>query len=366
MGQKNTDMSEPFKMSHATGALSGKVSWRSPSNIALIKYWGKREGQLPSNPSLSLTLSQAFTESTIEYEFIEALTSPEIHFSFSNASESSFEERISGYIKNLIFDIPFISQVRMNIQSHNTFPHSAGIASSASAFSALALCLCSIEKQLNGAVSGTMDFYQKASYLARLGSGSACRSVYGGYVIWGETGDYTDSSNLYGVPFPYEVHPLLTDMHDSILVVSSARKTVSSSAGHQLMKYHPYASARYQQARDNMLSIIRIIQSGDMDGFVKIVENEAMSLHALMMSSSDSFILLQPATLSVIEKVKDYRRRSGIPVCFTLDAGPNIHMIYPAIYKDKIHEFIQSELVQFCEGGRVIHDFIGDGPKQLI
>lgn len=359
-------MPEPFKMSYATGALSGKVSWRSPSNIALIKYWGKREGQLPSNPSLSLTLSQAFTETSIEYEFIEALTSPEIQFVFSNATESSFEERISRYIKNLIFDIPFISNVRMHIQSHNTFPHSAGIASSASAFSALALCLCSIEKLLDGSVSGTMDFYRKASYMARLGSGSACRSVYGGYVVWGETKDCADNSNLYGMPFPYEVHPLLTEMHDSILVVSSARKTVSSSAGHQLMNYHPYASVRYQQARDNMSSLIRVMQTGDMDGFVKIVENEAMSLHALMMSSSDSFILLQPATLSVIEKVKDYRRRSGIPVCFTLDAGPNVHMIYPDIYKDQVHEFIQSELVQFCEGGRVIHDFLGDGPKQLI
>ncbi len=359
-------MSEPFKNSYANGALSGKVSWLSPSNIALIKYWGKLERHLPSNPSLSLTLSKAFTETSIEYEFIEALTSPEIQFAFSNATESSFEERISGYIKNLLFDMPFISHVRMNIQSHNTFPHSAGIASSASAFSALAMCLCSIEKQLYGAVSGTMDFYRKASYMARLGSGSACRSVYGGYVVWGETDDYNESSNLYGVPFPYEVHPLFTDMHDSILVVSSARKTVSSSAGHQLMKNHPYASARYQQARDNMSSLIRVMQSGDMDGFVKIVENEAMSLHSLMMSSSDSFILLQPATLSVIEKVKDYRHRSGIPVCFTLDAGPNIHMIYPAIYINQVHEFIQSELVQFCEEGRVIHDFIGEGPKQLI
>jgi len=355
-------MSEPFKISYDSGTLSGKVSWRSSSNIALIKYWGKRERQLPSNPSLSFTLSQSFTETTIEYEVIDAAVSPGIHFVFADNAESVFENRISGYIQSL--DIPILSHLRMNILSYNTFPHSTGIASSASAFSALALCLCSIEKQIEGAVSGTMDFYRKASYLARLGSGSACRSVYGGYVIWGETDDCDDSSNLYGMPIPFKVHSLLKDMHDSILVVSSARKNVSSGAGHELMKNHPYASVRYQQARDNMSYLIHAMQAGDMDGFVKIVENEAMSLHALMMTSSDSFILFQPDTLSVIEKIKDYRRISGVPVCFTLDAGPNVHLIYPAMYKDKVHDFIHSELVQFCEDGRVIHDFIGIGPKQ--
>jgi diphosphomevalonate decarboxylase len=359
-------MSESLKFNHTSGAASGKVTWQCPSNIALVKYWGKQEGQLPSNPSLSMALTLSYTETSIEYEFIETLTSPEIHFSFEGSKESLFEKKIKMFIQNRVEDIPILAQLRMNIQSHNTFPHSAGIASSASAFGALALCLCSIEKDVTGSVSGKYDFYRKASFIARLGSGSASRSMYGGYAVWGENYDISGSSDLFGVSYPFEIHPLLKDLHDSILVVSSAKKTVSSSAGHELMIYHPYAESRYLQARKNLSRLVRVLQAGDLDSFVKIVENEALSLHALMMSSSDSFILLKPFTLSIIEKAKDYRLHSGIPVCFTLDAGPNIHLIYPDVYKGYIQDFIQSELTPFCEAGRVIHDSIGKGPEQLF
>ena len=358
-------MSEPCKTSFATDTMSGRVSWQCPSNIAFIKYWGKKENQVPSNPSLSMALSQSYTETTVEYEFVETLSLPEIHFSFEGSTESLFEKRIKGFIQNRTKDIPLLAHLRLNIQSHNSFPHSAGIASSASAFGALALCLCSIEKKVTGFVSGEYGFFRKASFMARLGSGSASRSTYDGYVVWGETNDVPGSSDFFGMPFPFEIHPLLKDLHDSILVISSAKKTVSSSAGHDLMNNHPYATSRYQQARGNLSKLVRVLQSGDLDSFIKIVENEALSLHGLMMSSSDSFILVKPQTLSMIEKIKDYRLHSGIPVCFTLDAGPNIHLLYPDVYKGDIQDFVQSELTPFCEAGRIIHDCIGNGPVQL-
>lgn len=358
--------SQSFKVSYLSGMDSGKVTWRSPSNIALVKYWGKRERQLPANPSLSITLSNAYTETTIDYEFIEALSAPGLHFMFNGINEPVFEKRIALYIQNLILDIPCLKHLRLNIQSKNTFPHSAGIASSASAFSSIALCLCSIEEKITGQqVSGSLDLYHKASYLARLGSGSACRSVFGGYVIWGNTEESDTCSNLYAQPFPFEVHPELKEMHDTILIVSSAKKEVSSSIGHGLMKSHPYAEARYDQARKHTSQLIEAIRNGDMEKFIEITENEALSLHGLLMSSEGQHILLKPQSLAIIDLVRIFRNDTKIPVCFSIDAGPNIHLLYPKTYREKVCDFITQQLLPLCENGKMIDDKIGIGPLKI-
>jgi diphosphomevalonate decarboxylase len=358
-------MNNSFSVSYASGQISGKITWKCPSNIALIKYWGKRERQLPSNPSLSFSLTECLTETSIDYEFIEALVTPATHFNFNGKPNPKFQQRVSAFIEDRIIDIPDISHVRMEIQSKNTFPHSTGIASSASAFGALALCLCSIEEKINGSVTGSMDFFRKASYLARLGSGSACRSIYGGYTVWGDSEVFTDFSNLYAQPLPFNIHPEFKDLQDTILVVSSEEKALSSSAGHELMKGHPYASGRYNQAQHNLNSLITALRTGDADLFVSVVENEALSLHALIMSSVTNIMLLKPASISIIEKITRLRKETKIPVCYTIDAGPNIHMLYPAQYKDKIDPFIASELIPLCSENQVIFDHIGKGPEQI-
>lgn len=358
--------SQSFNVSYLSGVDSGSVTWKSPSNIALIKYWGKRERQLPSNPSLSITLSGAFTETSIDYEFIEALTAPGVHFLFNGIAEPVFEKRLASYVENMILDIPVLKHLRLTIKSKNTFPHSAGIASSASAFSSIALGLCSIEEKITGnVVSGNMDFLRKASYLARLGSGSACRSVYGGYVIWGEIASCEASSNLYAQPYPFTVHPDFENFHDTILIVSSAKKSLSSSMGHGLMRTHPYAFARYDQARDHAIELMESIQTGDMDKFIQITENEALSLHALIMSSNEGHILLKPNSLEIISLVKSFRQETKIPLCFTIDAGPNIHLLYPPAHREKVYEFISTDLLPFCENGMMIDDKMGAGPERV-
>jgi diphosphomevalonate decarboxylase len=232
--------------------------------------------------------------------------------------------------------------------------------------SALALCLTSIQEELEGKPFPQDVFFNRASYLARLGSGSACRSVYSGYTIWGFHPLIQGSSDDRAIPVPVTIHPVFREMGDAILVVSSKEKSVSSRAGHGLMEGHPYAPARYSRAAANALAMTRALAAGDPENFVRITEQEALDLHALMMSSEQSYLLLEPATLSVIAAVRRFRSSTGIPLCFTLDAGPNVHLIYPISQRETVLQWVREELSVFCENGRFIDDRIGNGPEKLV
>ncbi len=176
-----------------------------------------------------------------------------------------------------------------------------------------------------------------ASHLSRLASGSACRSVYGGYVIWGNVPELAGTSDDFAIPVPFEVNPVFKGMKDAILVVSSKEKAVSSRAGHSLMEGHPYAGARYEMAMTNLLNLSEALRSGDFEEFVRITESEALNLHALMMSSHPSYLLIEPNTLNIVNAVRLFRKETKIPVCFTLDAGPNVHLLYPAANVQAVH-----------------------------
>jgi len=206
------------------------------------------------------------------------------------------------------------------------------------------------------------EFYRKASYVARLGSGSACRSLYGGWVQWGKSGANENFTDMYGTPVS-DIHPSFRDMKDSILIASRKEKSVSSSAGHQLMVDNVYAPARYKQAEDRLPILLKALKEGDWTTFGKIAENEALTLHALMMSSEDSYILIHPNTLKMIDAIREYREKTGNHVYFSLDAGPNIHMLYPADIEKDVKRFIKNKLMNLCQGGKVIFDHVGFGPE---
>lgn len=351
-------MSQPIK-------TDGKVAWRCPSNIALVKYWGKHGEQLPNNPSLSITLQNAFTETVVSYSYNEMQSEIATTFSFGQTRNETFEARINKFLMKIQPQLPFLRHLTLNIETKNNFPHSAGIASSASAFGSLALCICTIEQEIFGQLSGYLDFTEKASYLARIGSGSACRSMYPGYVIWGKHPSVEISSEIYSVPVNYAVHPVFQSMQDSILIVSSEKKKVSSSEGHALMEKNPYADIRYSNAGTRLQQLMTALEKGDMQQFIKITESEALELHALMMLSEAGYILFRPNSLFIIEKVRKFRAETGLPVCFTLDAGPNVHLLYPESVKEEVQNFIREELLSYCEHNQWIHDRIGPGPVQL-
>ena len=336
----------------------GGVRWQSPSNIALVKYWGKKGVQLPQNPSVSFTLSQCRTETAIFYEKSDRFG---LRFRFDGREQPAFQKKISDYLMAQAAFFPFLQQLDLQINSHNTFPHSSGIASSASSMSALVLCLLDIERLAKGAAE--IDL-RKASYFARLASGSACRSVFPEMALWGACEALPDSSDEYALCLQDRIAPVFRTYHDSILIVSDTPKAVSSRAGHALMETNPYAATRYAVARDHTVALLEALRTGDLATFSRIVESEAMQLHALMMCSEPSFILMKPNTLRIINTLREFRQETGIPVCFTLDAGPNVHVLYPDRDAELVERFIMDELEHYCVDGKWMADRVGDGPSR--
>jgi diphosphomevalonate decarboxylase len=222
----------------------------------------------------------------------------------------------------------------------------------------------SLEKELDPTISDAY-FNQKASFLARLGSGSACRSIEGELIVWGNHNEIKGSSDLFGVKFPHTIHENFKNYHDTILLVDEGEKQVSSTVGHQLMSNHPFAKQRFIQANDNISKISKALQHGDLKEFITIVESEALSLHAMMMTSNPYFILMRPNTLKIIHKIWDFRANTGSNICFTLDAGANVHVLFPEKEKLEVNNFIIKELIQFCQENHYICDRIGKGAEQL-
>ncbi len=359
---------------NTTTLEKGQVSYQSPSNIALVKYWGKYGEQLPKNTSISFTLSNCYTKTTL---FYEPKNSEDFEFEvcLDGKRETGFEPKILKFFQRIENYIPFLKEYRFRIETTNSFPHSSGIASSASGMSALALCLLEIERSLSarlpdgqGVEASVMTneyFNQKASFLARLGSGSACRSVEGPLIVWGEHAAIPGSSHLFGTKYPFEVHPNFENYQDTILLVDKGEKQVSSTVGHDLMHEHPFAEERFAQANSNMEKLIPVLKEGNLDVFIKIVESEALSLHAMMMTSMPYFILMKPNTLEIINCIWKYRNETGSKVCFTLDAGANVHVLYPESEKAQVYDFIKKELVVYCQNSQYICDLVGKGAKKL-
>jgi diphosphomevalonate decarboxylase len=349
-----------------SAAEAGKVLWQSPSNLAIVKYWGKHGLQLPQNPSLSFTLANCFTQTLLEYTPKEEISNDiSLEMYFHTERNEKFEAKTLAFLNSIVDIFPFLRQFHLKINTGNSFPHSSGIASSASGMSALALCLCTMEDRFFGTLQENNDFDKKASYIARLGSGSACRSIFPYMSAWGATSSIEGSSDEYGIGYESQMHDVFKGYHNAILIASSEEKSVSSRAGHALMEGNVYAAARYQQARSRMNDLVDILKGGDTDAFGQLAENEAMSLHALMMASSPSYTLIRPNTLSMIERIRQYREESKLPVYFSLDAGPNIHLLYPDDCKEQVQLLIDEQLVPLCQNGTWIKDWVGEGPEEL-
>lgn len=353
---------------------SAQFTWSAPSNIALVKYWGKLENhtdadglplsQIPANPSLSFTLSACKTITSVAFE----RKTPDGNFAFDLLFEGQpkedFKPKIQKFLERIEIYCPYLRDFHLIIDTQNTFPHSSGIASSASGMAALSMNIMSLERALNPEMTDDY-FYKKASFLARLGSGSACRSIKGQAVVWGKHAEIQDSSDLFGVAFSEAIHPNFKNYQDTILLVDRGEKKVSSTAGHDLMHGHAFAQKRFEQAHENLSALKTVLQNGDLEKFISIMESEALTLHAMMMTSVPYFILMHPNTLEVINRIWNYRNQTQIPVGFTLDAGANVHILYPENVREEVLQFIQNELVGYCQNGQYICDVVGDGSQQI-
>lgn len=330
-----------------------KIKWSAPSNIAFVKYWGKKGNQIPINPSISGTLNSCRSVTSIE---VESLNNQDfdIKFLFENRANPSFEKKVfDKFNKYYLKEIPELRGMSVRIESENTFPHSCGIASSASFYASLALCLTEFEGKFS---IGSNDFFKRASYLARLGSGSACRSLFGPFVCWGD--ESFEYANLFE-----GAHSEFKSMADFICLISSEEKKVSSTIGHSLMENHPYKEERINQAFQNMQKISTALNNGDWDSFQQILEIEANQLHALMMCSEPGFFLLKDKSIELIQRLRDWRKQNNIKVAYTIDAGPNIHLLAHSNDKEKVLGFITKNL-ELLENGQFICDEISGAVRK--
>lgn len=358
------DTFKPTDIKCLPGSFSS--AWQSPSNIAIVKYWGKLPGQLPANPSLSLTLEKCHTETRLEMSRRDtAKEGFDVKIYFGGQEKPSFAPKIEKFFSRIEPYAPYLKDYCFTVRTDNTFPHSSGIASSASGMSALALCLTDFERTCGQTTAG-QDFSRRASFYARLGSGSASRSIYGCAAVWGKTPAVENSSDLYAVPVPYDsVHPVFRNMCDTVLLIESGSKSVSSTEGHALMDGHPFARQRFVQAGNNVEALAAILREGDTEAFGHMAEAEALTLHAMMMTGEPYYILFKPFTITAIQAIWAYRRDTGAQVYFTLDAGANVHILYPEAEKDKIRDFIENTLAPACGNCGFIHDNAGPGPGKL-
>lgn len=281
-------------------------------NIAFIKYWGNRDDALriPVNGSISMNLDSLTTRTTVQ--IIDSLSADEIMLNGQPVNPVS-AARITSFLS--LVRAMAASDRFTRIDTSNNFPSGSGIASSASGFAALAVAA--------SAAYGLHLAENELSRLARRGSGSASRSIPAGFVEW-LPGTSDSDSCAYSLAQPDH-----WDLADVIAVIDSSHKATGSTEGHHLAPTSPLQAARVQDTPRRLAICREAILRRDFQNFAAIVEHDTLLMHSVMMTSNPSLMYWQPATLQVIRLATSLRHK-GLPVCFSIDAGPNVHLITPA------------------------------------
>jgi len=280
-------------------------------NIAFIKYWGNRDNalRLPMNGSISMNLDGLFTRTTVSFQ--PSLPFDELIINGHEVMGAGLE-RVS-YILDIVRSMANIRE-RAEIMTENNFPSGAGIASSASAFAALALA---------GSKAAGLNLSEKdLSRLARRGSGSAARSIPGGFVEW-QAGLSEEDSYAFSIAGPDH-----WNLVDCVAIVSASHKKTGSTEGHSIAPTSPLQAARVADAPRRLDLCRNAILNCDFNEFASIVELDSDIMHAVMMTSTPALHYWKPASLEVMTNVRALRAE-GIPACYTVDAGPNVHVMCP-------------------------------------
>lgn len=312
-------------------------------NIAFIKYWGNRDQhlRLPANGSISMNLAGLTT--TTEVSFSDELPGDMVELNGRLLAGPELQ-RVSDFLDCVRRMAGVFKPAQ--VHSENNFPTGAGIASSAAAFAALSLAASTAL----GLDLGELEL----SRLARRGSGSASRSIPTGFVEW-HAGD--DDQSSYAVSIAPPEH---WDLVDLIAVVEAGHKSVGSTAGHALADTSPLQPARVADAPRRLEICRSAIHARDFDRLAAIIELDSNLMHAVMMTSNPPLMYWEPATLRIIKEVPAWRK-SGLPACFTLDAGPNVHVLCPSSAADEVRRRL-SEL----PGVQQILQAAPGGPARLI
>lgn len=312
-----------------------KATAKSYSNIAFIKYWGNRDDtlRLPANGSISMNLEGLETVTTVAFD--EMLEQDELVLN-SKRADAQATERVSKHLDYVRAMVD--TKARAHVESSNNFPMGAGIASSASAFSALTVAAC-------GALGVTVS-EAEMSRLARLGSGSASRSIPTGFVEW-YVGDSDEASFAESIAPPDH-----WDLVDLVAVVSKEHKAVGSTGGHAIAPTSPLQQARIDDTARRLDLCRSAILERNFEQFVEVVEQDTLIMHGVMMTSTPSLMYWSPGTIRVMEEIRALRS-DGVDVCFTIDAGANVHMMTYGSHVKAVREAVSAlESVQSILEGR--------------
>ena len=328
--------------------VARKATVQSPSNIAFIKYWGARDlsRAIPENPSLSMTLSTCWSRCTVEHR--PEATGHEILWRGGEGFElapPSFADRVAAHLDRLRDWAGVTGAFR--VATENSFPSAAGLASSASGFSALTLAVL-------GALGREVSVAEQSALARSSGSGSAARSVIGGYVVWPAGPDESESYAAQLLPASH------WDLRDVIALVETSHKEVSSLQGHGRARTSPYFEKRQQDLPGRFERLRRALEERDFPVFAEVLEEEAIDLHLIGMSSKPPIFYWKPATLAVLEEVRRLRR-SGAFAASTMDAGANVHVICTP----EAEEAVAAALAELPGVEAVIRDRVGNGPEYL-
>lgn len=313
------------------------------ANIAFIKYWGNRENvlRLPMNGSISMNMDGLYTHTTVSFQ--PSLPFDELIINGHEVMGPGLN-RVA-YILDIIRGMAGIHE-HAEIMTENNFPTGTGIASSASGFAALALA---------GSKAAGLDLSEKdLSRLARRGSGSAARSIPGGFVEW-QAGENEEDSFAFSIAEPDH-----WKLVDCVAIVSAAHKKTGSTEGHSLAPTSPLQTARVADAPRRLEICRRAILDRDFDSFASIVELDSDMMHSVMMTSTPALHYWKPASMEVMNQIRAWRAE-GIPACYTVDAGPNVHVICPEteahIVEKRLREIPGVENVLVARAG---------GPAQIV
>jgi diphosphomevalonate decarboxylase len=291
---------------------------QSHPNIAFIKYWGDREPllHLPASGSISMNLDGLYSRTQVTFD--PTLAADQLTLDGKKMSGAPLVR-----VSKLLERVRQMAGLRQfaAVTSNNNFPMGAGIASSASAFAALSLAAAT--------AAGITLNEQELSRLARTGSGSACRSVPAGFVEW-QAGDGDASSYAFSI-----APPDYWDLVDCIAIVSQVHKPTGSSEGHALADSSPLQAARLEGATRRLELCRKAILERDFAGLTDVVELDCNLMHAVMMTSAPPLLYWQPVTLAVMHAVVDWRQ-DGLPVCYTIDAGPNVHVLCSSQHRAQV------------------------------
>ncbi len=326
-----------------------KVTVEAPANIAFVKYWGAKdlESAVPENASISMTLDHCRARTTVED--LPAAGADEVLLAAAGGelepAPAAFAEGVRRHLHRLRRWAGV--EGRFRVATRNNFPTGAGIASSAAGFAALAAAVAaSLERDPDAA---------ELSLLARLsGSGSAARSVMGGYVRW--PADDADPEGPAAALAPAD-HWQLRDL---VAVVDTGSKPVSSREGHQRAPSSPHFAMRQERLADRLTVVERAILDRDLATLGPVVEQEAIDLHLIAMSSRPPIFYWHPGTLEVIEAVRRLRA-DGVEAWITMDAGPNVHVIC----EPDAEEAVAARLAGSPRVVSLLRDRVGIGPRSI-